>query len=157
MKNLYFKFAIVVKLLITSPSIIYSQFIDYNHIKQNVDVELVLIKSGKFKETLESIVKDSNYCKEKNLVWYLDEKEGVMSLSLLIENSISKDKLSYIAVINNYVVYLSKIDDDKELIKTSLKFNYIDHEYIIFQDFSYWILVKEGNEYIVKREVKNCG
>lgn len=118
--------------------------------------ELVFIKDTKLKKILEKIVIDKNLCKESNLVWHLKEKNNILTLSLLINGTISNDGLKYITVINNFVVYLG--NSNLELIKSNVMINFLGNEdYIVFQDFSYWIIIKEKENYILKKEVINCG
>jgi hypothetical protein len=124
--------------------------------KNNNQRELVIIKDLKLVKFLEGIIIEENECNKPNLVWHLQEKNKVYSLSLLINGTLSNKGVKYITLINDNVVYLGKSSLDLKISEIKVEFE-ANEDYIVFQDFSYWIFIKENNEYVLKKEIINCG
>ncbi len=142
-------------------NLVYSQESIFKEFYQKSDTiknerEIVIIKDSKLVKFLEEIIIEENECNKPNLVWHLQEKNKVYSLSLLINGTLSNERVKYITLINDNVVYLGKSSLDLKISEVKVKFE-VNEDYIVFQDYSYWIFIKENNEYVLKKEIINCG
>jgi hypothetical protein len=159
--NLNFKIILSLKFLLffylLLGNFVYAQDSVFKEFYQNNNQrELVIIKDLKLVKFLEGIIIEENECNKPNLVWHLQEKNKVYLLSLLINGTLSNESVKFITLINNNVVYLGKSSLDLKISKAKVKFE-VNEDYIVFQDYSYWIFIKENNEYVLKKEIINCG
>jgi hypothetical protein len=135
---------------------IYSQNDFSKFYQKSSQKELIFIKDNSLKKTLESVIIENNYCKNHNLVWYLKETNNQIIISLVIKNSILNDNLKYVTIINDFVVYTNEIEKFVNIKKSNIRINYEENEDIYFQDFSFWILIKENDDYKIKKEFISC-
>ena len=129
--------------------------------------ELISFKNQNLIKTIESILLTKNDCNssDSNYSWYIEHFEDdtfVVSASR-VGNLLQslEDKKMYATIINNNVVFYVTASKCENFLKLGFSIdlsNYKNHDYVFFEDYSYWVIAKsESNNYIIKDEsVFNC-
>ncbi len=119
-------------------------------------------------ETLETIIQDKNECENgSKYYWYIHfysskkilVKEG--RLSIFMRGKLgSQQKKIFATSINHKIVFVVMDPDDASISKTNFSFDlskYIDEFYIIFEDLSEWLVLRDDSKYrLADSRIRKC-
>lgn len=122
--------------------------------------ELITLKDKYFIESIQEIIKPENNCAKssRNHNWYIESQaDGSYLVSInRIGNLLHtlEDKKIYTTIINNQIVFFITQTESDFILKTGYFIDlikYKDFEYVLFEDFSSWLITKNEEEnYVVK-------
>ena len=129
--------------------------------------ELVTFKNESFIEAIQKIVKPENNCVADSNThdWYIESKEDgsfIVSINRIGNLLQSLDnKCIYTTVINSQVIFYVTNNENDDILKTGYFVNlskYVDYEYVLFEDFSSWLIKKnEKDTFVIKdRNIFKC-
>jgi len=133
-------------------------FLSYGQIDKS---ELIIFKEKYFVESLEKIIKLENNCarNSNNHNWYIERQQdssylvSINRIGNLLHNLEGRN--IYTTIINNQIVFLITQSENDFFSKTGYFIDlkkYKNLEYILFEDFSSWLIAKDENENFVIKD-----
>ncbi len=124
--------------------------------------ELITFKNKYFVELVQQVIKSKHNCNKNssNHNWYIEsQQDGSYLISI---NRISNllhtlgNKQLYTTIINNQIVFFITQKENNFFSKKGYFIdlnNYKDSEYVLFEDFSYWLVAKsKKHDFAIKNE-----
>ena len=124
--------------------------------------ELVTFNNDNFIKSIQKLIKPWNNCVSESIShnWYIEsQKNGsfIVSVNRIgnLLQSLEKKNI-YTTLINSQIVFFITQNDNNDILKTNYFIDlnkYIDYEYVLFEDFSSWLLIKDkNNNFVIKDE-----
>ena len=128
--------------------------------------ELIFFNDQKFTKLIENIIESKKNCGaiSKNHNWYIEEiDDGTLIVSLSRIGNLLQDigdRKIYSTVVNNTMVFYITQNKTKNFSRTGFFVdlsNYKNYEYVLFEDFSSWVIVQKGDSFHVKnKQIWDC-
>ena len=123
--------------------------------------ELVTFNDENFIKSIQKLIKSRNNCVSESIShnWYIEsQKNGsfIVSINRIgnLLQSLEKKNI-YTTLINNQIVFYITQNDNNDILETSYFIDlskYVDYEYVLFEDFSSWLIVKDNNNFVIKEK-----
>lgn len=143
-------------------SLIFILMVSFLSFGQTDKSELITFKNKNFIKSIENILSTKKNCAESsnNHNWYIEKKENgsfivaIGRIGNLLQNL--EEKELYTTVIGNKVMFYITQKEDNLASRTGYFIDlnkYVNLEYVLFEDFSSWLIMKdEKKDYVIKGE-----
>ncbi|WP_196889611.1 hypothetical protein [Aureivirga sp. CE67] len=124
--------------------------------------ELITFDNNQFISLIQSIIKENTNCISNSKIhnWYIEEREdGSIIVSInRIANLLQSnpEKYIYTTIINKKIVFYITQNENINISKTHFFVDlcsYQNVEYVLFEDFSSWLIMKDqNNNFVIKNK-----